>query len=77
MMEILISTDDWKDKKRRLHEIMKNLHDKGWEKFGHDGTLVLFKDVPEVKAFKELKNLKIDEIKAESWEENDLGRFLK
>ena len=71
MMEILINEYDWKsaDKTRRLTEIIKTLKNSGWEKFGHSGTIVLFKDMTEDKASVELESLGINEIKAEVWEE--------
>jgi len=70
-MEILINECDWKsaDKTRRLTEIIDALKNVGWEKFGHNGTIVLFKDTTEEKAEEELEGLKINEIKAEKWEE--------
>ncbi|OGI11958.1 hypothetical protein A3K64_00605 [Candidatus Micrarchaeota archaeon RBG_16_36_9] len=71
MMEILINEFDWKseNKIRRLTEIIDKLKNYGWEKFGHSGTIVLFKDVTREKASNELKELRINEIKAEEWEE--------
>jgi predicted RNA binding protein YcfA (HicA-like mRNA interferase family) len=71
MMEILINEHDWKsaDKTRRLAEIIKTLKNSGWEKFGHNGTIVLFKDMTENKASVELESLGINEVKAEVWEE--------
>lgn len=71
MMEILINEYDWKspNKTRRLIEIIENLKDSGWEKFGHGGTIVLFKDTTEEKANIELERLGINEVKAEIWEE--------
>ncbi len=71
MMEILINECDWKspEKTRRLTEIIEMLKDVGWEKFGHSGTIVLFKDTTEVKARKELERLGINEVKAGVWEE--------
>jgi len=71
MMEILINEYDWKsaDKTRRLTEIIEALKNVGWEKFGHSGTIILFKDTTEEKAKTELERLKISEIKAEIWEE--------
>ena len=70
-MEILINEYDWKpaQKTRRLTEIIRKLKDSGWEKFGHSGTIVLFKDTSEEKAKKELKSLGINEVKPEVWEE--------
>ena len=72
MMEILINEYDWKSsgKTRRLIEIIEKLKNSGWEKFGHNGTIILFKDVTEEKANEELENLMISEIKAEKWEED-------
>ncbi len=71
MMEILINECDWKsvDKTRRLTEIIDDLKNVGWEKFGHNGTIILFKDTTEEKAKTELERLEIKEIKAEVWEE--------
>ena len=70
-MEILINEYDWKAPKkvRRLTEIIERLKDSGWEKFGHNGTIVLFKDTTKEKADIELKRLGIDEVEAEVWEE--------
>jgi hypothetical protein len=73
MMEILINERDWSNKTRRLTEIIDSLRNSGWERFGHCGTIVLFKDVPEEKAKSELQELRISEIKAESWEEDMYG----
>ncbi|NIM47311.1 MAG: hypothetical protein GTN40_04100 [Candidatus Aenigmarchaeota archaeon] len=71
MMEILINEYDWKAPKkvRRLTEIVERLKSSGWEKFGHSGTIVLFKDTTKEKADIELKRLGINEVKAEVWEE--------
>lgn len=71
MMEILINEYDWKstNKIKRLTEIINKLKNSGWEKFGHSGTVVLFKDTNKERAENELKELKINEIKAEAWEE--------
>jgi len=69
MMEILINEKDWANKTRRLTEIIASLKNFGWEKFGHCGTIVLFKDVTAEKARIELQELKIDEVYAENWEE--------
>ena len=71
MMEILINESDWKSigKTRRLTEIIDTLKSVGWEKFGHNGTIILFKDTTEEGAKTELDRLKINEIKAEVWEE--------
>ena len=70
-MEILINDYDWRSiqKTRRLKEIISKLKDSGWEKFGHRGSIVFFKDTNEEKAKKELKGLGINEVKAEVWEE--------
>ena len=72
MMEILINEFDWKPPKKakRLTEIIDKLKNSGWEKFGHRGTIVLFKDIPEEKANIELRRMGINEIKAELWEED-------
>jgi hypothetical protein len=70
MMEILINERDWSNKTRRLTEIIDSLRNSGWERFGHCGTIVLFKDVPEEKAKSELQELRISEIRAERWEED-------
>ena len=69
MREILINTTEWTEKKQRLHEIMKKLHDAGWEKFGHSGTIVLFRDTNEENARNELRDLKIDEVSPSQWDE--------
>ena len=71
-MEILINEFDWKSarKTKRLKEMIKKLKNSGWEKFGHDGTIVLFKDTTEERAKIELKRLGISEVKAEFWEED-------
>ena len=71
MMEILINEFEWKstNKTRRLTKIVEKLKNNGWKKFGHSGTIVLFKDTDCDKAENELKELKINEIKAEEWEE--------
>jgi len=71
MMEILINENDWKSVNRikRLTEIIDKLKNSGWEKFGHNGTIVLFKDINEEKAEMELKEMQISEVKAETWEE--------
>lgn len=71
MMEILINEVDWKslDKMKRLTEIIEKLKDYGWEKFGHSGTVVLFKDVSQEKAENDLKELQISEVRAETLEE--------
>jgi hypothetical protein len=71
MIEILINEYDWKssNKIKRLTEIISRLKDSGWEKFGHCGTIVLFKDITEEKAKTELERLEINEVKAEVWEE--------
>jgi hypothetical protein len=71
MMEILINESDWKSagKTRRLTEIIETLKNIGWEKFGHSGTIVLFKDMTEDKASIELESMGINEVKAEVWEE--------
>jgi len=68
-MEILINECDWKSDKRRLTEIIEKLKSSEWEKFGHNGTIVLFKDITEEKAKIELEKLEINEVKAEVWEE--------
>jgi len=70
-MEILINESDWKSagKTRRLTEIIETLKNIGWEKFGHSGTIVLFKDMTEDKASIELESMGINEVKAEVWEE--------
>jgi len=70
-MEILINEYDWKDpeKTRRLTEIIEKLKSSGWEKFGHSGTIVFFKDTTEEKAKTELNRLGINEVKAVVWEE--------
>ena len=72
MMEILINEFDWKSSKRakKLTEIIEKLKSSGWERFGHNGTIVLFKDTTEEKAKIELKRLGISEVKAEVWEED-------
>jgi hypothetical protein len=72
MMEILINENEWKsaDKTRRLTQIIDSLRNSGWERFGHCGTIVLFKDVPEQKAKAELQDLNISEVLPESWEED-------
>ena len=71
MMEILINEHDWKsiERTKRLTNIIEKLKNNGWEKFGHSGTVVFFKDTTEEKASKELKELQINEVKAEAWEE--------
>jgi hypothetical protein len=69
MMEILINKFDWCKNSRRLTEIIDKLKNSGWEKFGHRGTIVLFKDIEEEKANIELRRLGINEVKAELWEE--------
>lgn len=71
-MEILINEFEWKSsrKAKRLKEIIEKLKNSGWEKFGHNGTVVLFKDTTEENARIELKRLEINEIKAEFWEED-------
>ena len=70
-MEILINEYDWNsgEKIRKLAEIIGKLKNAGWEKFGHSGTIIFFKDMTEEKANEELKNLNINEVKAEKWEE--------
>jgi uncharacterized protein YigA (DUF484 family) len=72
MMEILINEFDWKPTKkaRRLAEIIEKLKNSGWEKFGHNGTIVLFKDTTEERANIELRRLGINEVRAEVWEED-------
>ena len=72
MMEILINEFDWKTTKKmkRLAEIIEKLKNSGWEKFGHDGTVVLFKDTTEENVKLELKRLGINEVKAKFWEED-------
>jgi len=72
MMEILINENDWRSsgRARRLSEIIEVLKEYGWEKFGHSGTLVFFKDTTKEKAKTELHELKINEVKAETWEED-------
>jgi hypothetical protein len=70
MMEILINENDWTSKTRRLTEIIDCLRNSGWEKFGHCGTIVMFKDVTAEKAIEELQDLKIKEVRAETWEED-------
>jgi hypothetical protein len=70
MMEILINEFDWCKNSRRLTEIIDKLKNSGWEKFGHRGTIVLFKDIEEEKANIELRMLGINEVKAELWEED-------
>ena len=71
MMEILINEQDWKsiERTKRLTKIIEKLKNSGWEKFGHSGTVVFFKDTTEEKASKELKELQINEVKAETWKE--------
>jgi len=71
MMEILINEQDWKsvERMKRLMSIIEKLKNNGWEKFGHSGTVVFFKDTTEEKASRELKELQIKEVKAETWEE--------
>ena len=70
MMEILINEFDWSKNSKRLTEIIEKLKSSGWEKFGHRGTVVLFKDVPEEKANIELRRMGIKEVKAEVWEDD-------
>ena len=71
-MEILINEYDWKstNKIKRLTEIIEKLKSSGWEKFGHSGTIVFFKDTSEEKAKIELRRLGINEVKADVWEED-------
>lgn len=71
MMEILLNEFDWNSTKKtkRFTEIIEKLKNSGWEKFGHSGTVVLFKDITEEIAKRELEYLKINEVKAEIWEE--------
>ncbi len=72
MMEILINEREWdsSEKTRRLAEILDSLGNSGWEKFGHCGTIVLFKDTTEEKAIRELQEMNINEIRPERWEED-------
>ena len=72
MIEILINESDWKtgQKIERLTEIIDRLKNSGWENFGHNGTIVLFKDTSKDKAKNELIRLGINEIEPEEWEEN-------
>jgi hypothetical protein len=70
MMEILINERDWASKTGRLGQIIESLKDTGWERFGHCGTIILFKDVTQDKADEELKKLRISEVSAEAWEED-------
>lgn len=72
MIEILINESDWKpiQKIKRLAEIIDKLKSSGWERFGHNGTIVLFKDTSKVKAKNELIQLGINEVEAEEWEED-------
>jgi hypothetical protein len=70
MMEILINEFDWCKNSRRLTEIIDKLKNSGWEKFGHRGTIVLFKDTTEERANIELRRMGINEVKAEVWEED-------
>jgi hypothetical protein len=73
MMEILINESEWREaqKEQRLREIVSKLRNNGWEKFGHHGTIVMFKDFSEENAREELRSLGIGELRPESWEEND------
>ena len=72
MMEILINEYDWKNpsKTKRLTEIIERLKNSGWEKFGHSDTIVFFKDTTEEKAKEELDKLDINEVRADTWEED-------
>jgi hypothetical protein len=72
MIEILINENDWKSiqKIKRLTEIIDKLKNSGWERFGHNGTIVLFKDTSKDRAKNELIQLGINEIEAEEWEED-------
>ena len=72
MIEILINESDWKSiqKIKRLAEIIDKLKNSGWERFGHNGTIVLFKDTSKDRARNELIQLGINEIEAEEWEED-------
>ena len=73
MMEILINENDWSRNTRRLSSIISRLKEAGWERFGHCGTIVLFKDTTQEKAQAELVEMKIQEIKAEVWKEDMYG----
>lgn len=69
MMEILINETDWSKKARRLSFILSRLKDAGWERFGHCGTIVLFKDITKDKAQDELEAMHIRDVKADVWKE--------
>ena len=69
MMEILINENDWSGNARRLSAIICKLKEAGWERFGHCGTIVLFKDISEKKARAELEDMRITDVKAEVWRE--------
>jgi hypothetical protein len=69
MIEILINEFEWNSNKKRLKDIIKKLINSGWKKFGNNGTLVFFKDIPLNQAKKEMKNLDITEFEPEEWYE--------
>ena len=71
MMEILIKECEWltSEKTRRLSQILCQLKSRGWEKFGNRGTIVLFKDMSDDEAGRELKDLGINEVRADVWDE--------
>ncbi len=75
MMEIFINECDWAGKASRLSEIIERLSSNGWERFGHNGSVVLFKDTSEEKAMDEMEKLDISDVKPEFWEDDDVDIF--
>ncbi len=56
-MEIFINECDWAGKASRMSEIIERLSSNGWERFGHNGAVVFFKDVNEEAAKDEMKKI--------------------
>lgn len=75
MMEIFINECDWAGRSSRLSEIIDKLSSNGWERFGHNGAVVLFKDVNEEAARNEMEKLEISDVTPEFWEEDDVDIF--
>jgi hypothetical protein len=69
MIEILINEFDWVSNRKRLNVILNKLMVVGWKRFGNNGTVVFFKDIPLEEAKNEIKVLGIPEVEPEEWYE--------
>ena len=76
MIEIVIDERDWQEKQERLRVIIEKMLDVGWEKFGTNGFIVLFKDTSLSEARNELKKLNVNELEPQEWKENLYEEYL-